>query len=150
MIAKIVPGVSVPMLAKRDDVVTSLEQSGLLPFATIETRRRCYPLKLFVNLNAPSSGLHVEVNVDVDRVTYHPDHQRGVSGKNSIEECKKLEYGLGEVELKSFIPKEYDPADVMMSVCKELNIDMDHQPRGKVEEYLMRFRPFHFDKCFSK
>jgi hypothetical protein len=127
-----------------------LHEQGIVPFAVIVTNRRSYPLTLCLS---QWDDLSVKVKVDIDNVTYVVD-----SGDDqSIQPSR--EYNLGEVELQSRLPEKCDPSALMTAVCQELAIgplqseshvgtSTGRARRGKVEEFLARFRPEHYTKIF--
>ena len=140
-------------------LVAWLEDKSILPFAVIKTVRVRYP----VNLLLPQLNISVSVNVDIDKVTYILD-------SNDMDETPdNCKYDLGEVEVVSSLPCEYNPRTVMFAIFQELSIispastaseleeTSDSPPgkqgrlrRGKVEEFLFRFRPAHHGLIFGK
>jgi hypothetical protein len=152
--------------------VAWLRENKLIPFAVMETHRTRFPL----TVSLPEFDLlSLCINVDIDTVTYQVD---AASGDNKEEGCScgsDWQYRLGEVELVTPLPAECDPSAVMAAVCQDLGIlplasapstdepSADHAlsssnsnsnstgraRRGKVEEFLLRFRPEHYLRVFA-
>lgn len=149
-----------------------LQQNGLSPFAAIDTTRLRYKLLLprggstqLVSAGADISSCHA-VNVDLDEVRYDlsvgvedgiigaaagtgPDGAPAAAGAVLAGEgaaaartVPSATYSLGEVELVRAgggMPAGQAMADVFAS------LGISHEPvRGKVLEWLVRFRPRHY------
>lgn len=125
------------------DVEKWLHQNSIASFAVIQTMRKRYALDL--NIVATQGNIVVRVNVDIDEATF-VEHEN-----DGAEKCK---YSLGEVELESEPTFGCNPSVVMDTVLYELEISNTRAINnvrypGKVEEYLRRYRPFHYEMIFT-
>lgn len=103
----------------------ALAKQSIVEFVSLLTKRTRHRLEVMT-----VSGT-VEVNIDIDRVEF-----------NSRAGADLEPYLIGEVEL---ISATSDDADrVMQQVFQELNISMK-PVRGKLLEFLFRYRPKHFE-----
>jgi hypothetical protein len=135
-------------------VYGSLMSAGVLPFATIHTARTRHflsiPLISFPSGSSSSTQSFQDVYVDVDEVTFKHRHTSTSSHTEPIADLSgSSTYIVGEVELcatpsctGSTITNK---TQVMMQALHSLAIDPSLQPvRGKVLEYLVRYRPAHY------
>lgn len=122
------------------DVEYWLKSNGLTSFATIKSSRQRYRLelpagkKLISSTSDSTPDTHV-INVDIDDVEYMINDDVSCSDP-------RLRYSIGEIELIK--PAENHGADeALLDVFKQLEISTE-PVRGKVLEYLSRFRPNHY------
>ena len=122
------------------DVEYWLKSNGLTSFATIKSSRQRYRLelpagkKLISSTSDSTPDTHV-INVDIDDVEYMINDDVSCSDP-------RLRYSIGEIEL--IRPAENHGADeALLDVFKQLEISTE-PVRGKVLEYLSRFRPNHY------
>lgn len=127
-----------------------LAACGLQRFASIHTQRTRY--KLHVPLESASStnddAFHA-INLDIDDVGYDVPPPGGAvspphSSASPSPAPSQHRYQIGEVELHS-IAKGYTAEQAMRDAFSYLHIDCNQREvRGKVLEYIARFRPEHY------
>lgn len=130
-------------------VVEWLGAAGIRPFATIRSRRSRYRLTMPISLPRPGAGGEVEqtveqpVNIDIDEIQYDPADGASLLGRDAGPAA--YQYSIGEVELL-LVPQassQHSAARRMEAVFKALAIPAT-PVRGKVLEYIARFRPEHY------
>ena len=109
-----------------------LSSHDLSIFSRFHTKRSRQSISLLV----PSGT--AKINIDVDEVLFLDPSQSG-AGDNSLNDTP---YILGEIELLA-CSGTTDPSMVMGEVFQVLELS-DGTVRGKVLEYLHRFRPDHY------
>ena len=122
------------------DVEDWLRSNGLTSFASIKSSRKRYRLELpaakkhISSTSDSTPDTHV-INVDIDDVEYL------MTGDIPYSD-PRLRYSIGEIELLK--PAEnYRVDEALLDAFKQLNISTE-PVRGKVLEYLARFRPNHY------
>lgn len=132
------------------EAIKALDNAGVRPFGTILTRRTRYN----VSIDLPSSlrrpdASSVKVFVDIDAVHYaQPSQELSLHPPTSASSLTS--YNIGEIEFNfeqcsdsRQSNKGRDEA-VMHHVFSALGIEPT-PVRGKVLEYLVRFRPQHYE-----
>lgn len=123
------------------DVENWLRSNGLRSFASIKSSRKRYRLEIPAAAKKCTSSAsdstpdtHV-INVDIDDVEY-------LTGSDISYHDPRRRYSIGEIELLK--PAENYVADeALLDAFKQLEISTV-PVRGKVLEYLARFRPNHY------
>lgn len=112
--------------------------AGLKPFLEIHSNRKRF--RLLISL--PKLQTNQEVFIDIDSVSYDPAYIT-IAGKDKLS-TSSLQYRIGEIELIPPISAIHSPAVIMKEIFDGLQIDTS-AVRGKVLEYLYRFRPEHYE-----
>lgn len=156
-----------------DEVISSLSAAGVVPFGTFITKRTRYSLRVKLPPAAewmqasppiPAQQTHVNMFVDIDIVKYilpdqSKDSDSSIQGTGTIQEhSEALAYEIGEIELATpsgttttptgsttttAVDKEYNNA-IMSHIFQVIGIH-PAPVRGKVLEYIARFRPQHYE-----
>lgn len=123
-----------------------MTSAGIAPFATIRSQRTRYNLTVPITVHVQQHTKNVLQNicVDIDEVTYFEGQPTSTAEESS---SRKGTYMIGEVELAadkdSVCFTQEDKVAVMKEVFRLLGISP--QPvRGKVLEFLFRYRPKHY------
>jgi hypothetical protein len=127
-------------------LLQALAASGVQPFGTIHSMRERYSLSVPVHGGTPHSTVECPIYVDIDTVTYEPPADGEPDGQERGQ--ARLQYRLGEVELVQGWPVPHglalpSSARVMGEAFRLLSISRE-VCRGKVLEYIARFRPGHY------
>lgn len=122
------------------DVENWLSINGLTSFANIKSSRQRYRLELPASNRHQSSAIdsspdtHV-INVDIDDVEY-------LMTGEVADSDPRLRYSIGEIELLK-AAENFRADEALLDAFKQLGISTE-PVRGKVLEYLARFRPNHY------
>ena len=141
------PRVTAAAAAAADDTAGVVEaetwlrgSAGLVAFADILTSRTRFDVELPCSRDATSRIPHL-IRVDLDAVEF--GGRQGAGATDTRTSSAAHSYAIGEVELER-AGGGMTPSQAMADVFAALGIAWPATTRGKVLEYLVRFRPAHY------
>jgi hypothetical protein len=129
--------ISPPVVPSSESVTHWLHSNSLSEFAHIQTSRQ----RFIVEITPTRTGRALKFNVDLDKVLFL---ESNASGSDVLAQSNNPHYEIGEVELINTDGGYKDSATVMKDIFTMLEITTE-PVRGKVLEYLIRYRPAHYE-----